>query len=285
MQLSVLIPARNAARTLERALVSTLRAAPPHTEVLVMDDGSDDGTAEVAANFGDVRIKVFRSSTGSGVASALNTLLDEARGEFVARMDADDITLPGRFPAQLKRLHSNADFTFGGVIHFGRGLPLPYPSPPLSISSSAFPLALLIENPVAHSTLVARTEAMRTLAGYRHCLAEDYDLWLRAADSGFRLERTARPVIALRRHHSQVTASTDWAARAAAETEWQEAYSALARTVLPSLSGDQAEAVRAASSTAQKSQALETALKDAVEHLDLRNRLALTTLSRRSHRA
>ncbi|MCJ1714155.1 glycosyltransferase family 2 protein [Curtobacterium sp. VKM Ac-2922] len=285
MQLSVVIPARNAAKTLQRALTSTLRSAPAHSEVLVMDDGSHDGTADVAASIDDKRIKVLRSSSGLGVASALNTLLDEARGEFVARMDADDITLPGRFRAQLKRLRSGADFTFGGVIHFGTGLTLPYPSPPLAISPLAFPIALLVENPVAHSTMSARTASVKSLGGYRVCLAEDYDLWLRAAASGLRLERTSRPVTALRRHREQVTATHDWSARAAAEGEWQEAYSALAKHVFPTLSGDRAEAMQAAGSPTRKLRTLGGALEDALAHLAARDRVALKALSRRSSRS
>lgn len=282
LQLSVLIPARNAANTLQRALTSTLRSAPPHSEVLVMDDGSNDGTADVAASIDDRRIRLLRSSAAVGVACALNTLLDEARGEFVSRMDADDITLPGRFHAQLKRLRSGADFTFGGVIHFGSGVQLPYPSPPLSISPRAFPIALLVENPVAHSTMSARTAAVKSLGGYRVCLAEDYDLWLRAAANGLHLERTSRPVIALRRHQDQVTASDGWAARAAAESEWQEAYSALVKRVFPTLSDEHTEAMQAAGSPTRKLRALHSSIEDALAHLAARDRVALRVLSRRS---
>ncbi|MGU3410353.1 glycosyltransferase family 2 protein [Microbacterium sp. M1A1_1b] len=275
------MPARDAAVTLRHALVSTLRSAPRDTELLVMDDGSEDRTAEVARNVDDRRVRVLRSAQGLGVASALNALLDEARGEYVARMDADDVSLPGRFHGQLQRLKSGVDFTFGGVIHFGKGLPIPYPSPLLSISTSAFPVALLIENPVAHSTMAARTDALRTLGGYRACLAEDYDLWLRAAGIGLSLERVSRPLVALRRHRGQVTASSSWAERAATEAEWQDAYSTLVSVLHPGLEDSQAIAIRAAGSPSRKNALLGYHFRKVQSRFGFKDRVALSVLRNR----
>ncbi|TCL79209.1 glycosyl transferase family 2 [Curtobacterium sp. PhB128] len=228
MRLSLLMPARNAAKTITASMRSTLRALPADAELLVLDDASSDKTAEIASATGDARVKVFRSSAPSGVAGALNVLLMEARGDFVARMDADDIGLPGRFEFQLTQFRRPLDIIFGGVVHFGARVRIPYPSPPIALGPSAFPSALLIDNPVAHSTMMARRGLLLELGGYRQCLAEDYDLWMRAAARGARISRLARPVTALRRHGGQVTANEGWAARASSEPEWQESYAALA---------------------------------------------------------
>jgi glycosyltransferase involved in cell wall biosynthesis len=211
--------------------VSTLRALPADAQVLVLDDASVDDTGDRVRALRDRRVSVVRSDVASGVAGALNQLLSMAEGDLVARMDADDLTLPGRFAHQIAMFRKPVDFVFGGVLHFGEGLRAPYPSPPLPISTAAFPTALLLGNPVAHSTMVARRSAVLDMGGYRNCLAEDYDLWLRAAAAGRHLARSGRPVVALRRHRGQVTATRDWSGRAAAEHEWQEAYASVVKFV------------------------------------------------------
>lgn len=232
MLISVLLPARDAAATISLAVSSTLRALPVNAELLVLDDGSTDATATLVREFSDPRVRLISLNESSGLANGLNILLSEAQGLLVARMDADDVTLPGRFNAQIKQLDNGIDITFGGVIHFGEKLRIPYPSPPLPISTDAFSTALLIANPVAHSTMSARRSALVELGGYRDCTAEDYDLWLRASTSGLRINRTARPVTALRRHHRQVTADSSWAVRALQDPVWRAAFVELSRLKL-----------------------------------------------------
>jgi len=285
MRLSVLVPARNAADTIALSLRSTLRALPADSEVLVLDDASVDGTGDRARALRDNRVRVIRSESPSGVAGALNALLGEARGEFVARMDADDVVLPGRFHLQLARLTPKVDILFGGVLHFGSGLRFPHPSPPFAISPEAFPVALLIDNPVAHSTMLARRSVIEELSGYRKCLAEDYDLWLRAASRGLKLARLASPVTALRRHGAQVTADVTWAERAAAESEWQESYSdlAVASDIIRART-ETADRLRSANSITSKRILLRSALDDSINAMGWADRLALRTLMRRTSR-
>ncbi|VXB48436.1 Glycosyltransferase involved in cell wall biosynthesis [Arthrobacter sp. 9V] len=282
MRLSVLMPARNAAKTIRASLGSTLRALPKDAEVLVLDDASSDHTAAIASEMEDGRVKVLRSPTPSGVAGALNVLLADARGEFVARMDADDIVLPGRFKSQLSRFNRRFDLIFGGVLHFGERVKVPYPSPPLTIGPDAFPSALLIDNPVAHSTMMARRDLLLEIGGYRECLAEDYDLWLRAAARGARISRFAAPVTALRRHAGQVTADKGWAERASNEPEWQESYAALAEAT-GQVAGDTellAE-VNAAMTIGEKRTLLLPGIMRTMKDFSARDALALKILMRR----
>jgi glycosyltransferase involved in cell wall biosynthesis len=286
MRLSVLMPARNAANTITASLRSTLRALPKDAEVLVLDDASSDQTATIASEMKDARIKVLRSPSPSGVAGALNVLLADARGEFVARMDADDIVLPGRFKYQLTRFNRPFDIIFGGVLHFGEHVRLPYPSPPLTIGPEAFPSALLIDNPVAHSTMMARRGLLLEIGGYRECLAEDYDLWLRAAARGARIARLAPPVTALRRHGNQVTANKGWAEKASREPEWQESYAALAE-VTGQFAGDTEllTKVNAALTIGEKRALLLPGISRTMNDLSARDALALKILMRRGHSA
>jgi glycosyltransferase involved in cell wall biosynthesis len=228
-RLSVLIPARNAAATVESAVRSTLRALPADAEVLVLDDASSDGTGELVRGIGDPRVRVIVADTNLGVARGLARLLDEARGEVVARMDADDVCLPTRFHAQLAALDRGADLVFSTFQVIGAGLRLP--ALPVAFGPEAGRLALLLDCPYPHSTALARRETLLAVGGYRVSVAEDYDLWLRAAAAGSRIVRLARPGILLRVSATQVTADPAYRGRLAADDLVAESYRALAHAL------------------------------------------------------
>lgn len=230
-RLSVIVPAHNAADTIESAVRSTVRALPRDAEVVILDDGSVDGTADAARSVDDPRVRVL-SRPNRGVAATLNELLDATDSEFVARMDADDIVLPGRFRRQMHAVDRGADGVFSTVVTWGSGLPgVPRPS---GISPDDFGMHLLLTNPVAHSTFLGRRSAVVDAGGYREIPTEDYDLWLRMAARGMRLQRLALPGLAYRVHPGQVTASAEWRRSSWENPEIAEAYSALAERLLGS---------------------------------------------------
>lgn len=99
---SVAIPAHNAGRTLGDTLHSVLAQTHPTLDVVVVDDGSTDDTAEVAASFGE-RVRLIRQAN-AGISRARNASLQAARGEFIALLDADDLCEPERIAVQLKFL-------------------------------------------------------------------------------------------------------------------------------------------------------------------------------------
>ncbi|WP_221585054.1 glycosyltransferase family A protein [Microbacterium sp. G2-8] len=228
-RLSVLLPAFDAAGTIDLAVRSTLRALPRDAELVVADDGSRDGTADVLAAIDDRRLRVI-SGPNRGVARTLNGLLEATDSEFIARMDADDVTLPGRFRHQLRALQS-ADVVFSSVAAWtGRGAPRPSFSPP--IGSAAFPFHLLLTNPVAHSTMAARRASLAACDGYRVVPSEDYDLWLRLAHRGTSMRRLAAPAVLYRTHDDQVTAADAWRRRSWQDPETQEAFERLSVRLL-----------------------------------------------------
>ncbi|WP_298040054.1 glycosyltransferase family 2 protein [uncultured Microbacterium sp.] len=228
-RLSVIVPAYNAAATIIPAIRSSLRALPRDAEVVVLDDGSTDATAEEIGRIDDSRVRVL-SRPNRGVAAALNELLSVTDSEFVARMDADDLVLPGRFRRQRQAVGAGADAVFTTVVTWGAGVPsLPRPT---GIEPEDFPLHLLLTNPVAHSTLFARRSAMVDAGGYRSVPTEDYDLWLRMAVRGTRLRRLPLPGLAYRIHPGQVTASMSWRRSSWESAELSQSYSALAETLL-----------------------------------------------------
>ena len=183
-RVSVLLPVRNSALTIAAAVRSIVGQVLQDWELLLGDDASADSTAAAAevAAAGDLRIRVIRFGEHTGVAGVLNRLEEEARGEFIARMDGDDEALPGRLLAQLEFLIRNPAIGICGtaVEAFGaiNGV-LRLPTSPAAVAAW-----LPFQPPLIHPTVLWRRSLFR-----EHGLcyqtepptAEDYDLWWRAS--------------------------------------------------------------------------------------------------------
>ena len=121
--LSVLLPVRNGESFLEGAIGSLMEQSFSAFEVLVVDDGSTDGTRELLRTLGgaDSRLRVF-SQEAKGIVAALEAGRARARGRFLARMDADDIAHPDRFRSQMELMASDSRIvaTGTGVTYFPR---------------------------------------------------------------------------------------------------------------------------------------------------------------------
>jgi glycosyltransferase involved in cell wall biosynthesis len=115
-RVSILIPAHNAARTIERTLQSARRQTYPNIEIIVIDDGSRDATAEIVASHAavDPCVRLFRQHN-AGVAAARNYGLRQATGALIAPLDADDIWHPEKISRQVRRL--SAEGTAAGVVY------------------------------------------------------------------------------------------------------------------------------------------------------------------------
>jgi glycosyltransferase involved in cell wall biosynthesis len=105
--ISVLLPCCNGSATLGLALHSLLAQTFVDFEILFLNDGSTDDSAAIAASFADPRIRVLGDSTRRGIPTRLNQGVSLAKGRFIARMDADDISLPSRFERQIAFLEAN----------------------------------------------------------------------------------------------------------------------------------------------------------------------------------
>jgi glycosyltransferase involved in cell wall biosynthesis len=210
-RLSVILPVRNGEGTIAQAVTSTLRALPRDGQIVVFDDGSTDSTGVILSGLESPSVRIITSPAPVGIASALNTLIERTDSEFIARMDADDVTLPGRFAYQRRAIGPEAAVNFT-TVHEWRPDSRRRVSPavPLPISARAFPYHLLMVNPVSHPTLFATRDALVRVGGYRQVPAEDYDLWLRLAIEGIGIRRLALPTLLYRRHQQQVTSSLEW---------------------------------------------------------------------------
>lgn len=227
-RLSVVMPAFNASRTLRAAALSTLRALPRDSELLIYDDASSDDTIEVATRLAgvDKRIRLVPGDgVNRGAAASRNILFAESDSEFVAAMDADDVTLPHRFMRFEHRLR-DADLQFAPIIRFGRGR-LPHVPRPAALSPQAMAVALFILNPVPQSTMIARRSVFPAGPAYVSGAAQDYELWLRLAASGARFRFGSWPTVAYRHHPAQATAEMTYTARVRKNTQLMSSWAAL----------------------------------------------------------
>lgn len=180
-RVSVLMPVYNGEKYLRTAVESILGQSFRDFEFLIVDDGSVDATPEILASFRDPRLKVVRQPSNMGVAAGLNRVMFEARGEYVVRMDSDDIAVKNRLELQVGFLdkHPSIALCGGAVKRFGevRGI-VRYPLRHPEIQ------AQMLFNPAfAHPAVAWRRNAFDELGlCYEDEIptAEDYDLWVRA---------------------------------------------------------------------------------------------------------
>jgi GT2 family glycosyltransferase len=198
--------------TLGTAARSVLADMGAEDELVLVDDGStDEGPALTRALAAEDRRVVLVAAGGVGVAGALARGLTACRGEWIARMDADDESLPGRLAAERAMLE--ADPTLGAaatqVDLFGA------PGPGIRryvdwqnglVSAEDHARAIFVEAPVCHPSTMIRRAALDAIGGFREGpFAEDYDLWLRLIAAGWRIAKVPRVLFRWRIHHRNVT--------------------------------------------------------------------------------
>jgi len=206
------MPARNAEQYITSSVESVLRILKDEDELIVVNDSSSDGTPEILRQFSEsnARVRLISNPVRLGVAKSLNRGIELARNPFISRMDADDICLPWRRRLDERQLNAGSDFCFSTAILFGENLRWPIPQFPRRKFNPDLLSELKASNPFVHSTMSGRKAAIVSLGGYQEKSAEDYDLWLRAANAGFRFSREPIPTVLYRVHSNQVTASAEW---------------------------------------------------------------------------
>jgi cellulose synthase/poly-beta-1,6-N-acetylglucosamine synthase-like glycosyltransferase len=214
-QVSILLPVRDAESTIAECLASLAAQTLADHEVIVVEDGSTDGTAEVlaAAARADSRVRVL-STPPRGLVSALNAGLEDVRAPLVARMDADDVADPRRLELQVRALAGDPTLTAVGsrvrlvgappggnagmraYVAWQNGL----------LDHDAIARELFVESPLVHPSVTMRTGPLRALGGYRETGGpEDYDLWLRAAAAGWRFAKRPEALLDWRDGPSRLT--------------------------------------------------------------------------------
>mgnify|MGYP000187395019 CR=1 FL=1 len=116
---SVVMPVYNAERFVADALQSILNQTYTKFEFIIIDDGSKDESLAIIKKYADPRIKLIALTRNQGIVNALNTGLQTAQGKYIARMDADDVSLPNRLAMQVAFMENNAEVGLLGTQHFG----------------------------------------------------------------------------------------------------------------------------------------------------------------------
>lgn len=221
----MVLPTRDRASFLGRAVRSVLAQTFPHWELVVVDDGSLDATPEILeqARRDDHRIAVIRQDT-QGLTRALGRAIAVARGQYLARHDADDVSAPERLERQMGFLDAHPSAAAVGTAtevmdeRGATGGVLTTPTGPAAVRRGLWTLRA---TPV-HGSMMIRRTALETVGGYRPAFrySQDYDLWLRMAER-FDLDNLAEPLYRWRLNPAGIFAT---------QRHLQLAYCALALT-------------------------------------------------------
>lgn len=178
-RVTVLMPVYNAAGFLPAAIGSILKQSYSDFEFLIVDDGCTDDSLAVIAAFDDPRIRLVRNGSNQGLVASLNRGLELARGEYIARMDADDISLPDRLLRQVAFMDQNPEVAFcGSWLEAFDGSSKTVWSPP--VTDQQIKSWLFFESVLYHPTVIMRRRALAEEElhydpEFPH--AEDYELW------------------------------------------------------------------------------------------------------------
>ena len=218
---SVLLPVHNAVRYLPTALESVSRQTGVDFEVVVVDDGSSDGSFEVAEQHQDCPVRVYRLPYNLGVTKALRFGLDRCDCKYVARQDADDVSFSDRLRSQVAFLEANPRVAAVGTrvwILDEAGVPVRH-----GARLRWLPRAQMLvgRNPFVHGSVTFRRDLAERVGGYLPCFeaAQDLSLWLRMGRLG-RLAVMAFTLYGLRAHPDRISVS---------RRGRQRAYAGLAR--------------------------------------------------------
>lgn len=173
---SVIMPTHNRRDLLERALQSVLAQTFTGLEVVVIDDGSTDATAEYLASIDDPRVRVLRQPVPAGACAARNAGIRAATGRFLVFLDDDDEFLPNRVALMVAAYEPQFAYVATGILFINSRGRARVKMPPPRITTQAMLFRIVTGN----SVLVER-ERVLALGGFDEHLAssQDYDLWLR----------------------------------------------------------------------------------------------------------
>jgi glycosyltransferase involved in cell wall biosynthesis len=210
--ISVLMPAYNASSYIGKAIDSVLEQSFKEFELIIIDDGSTDSTAQIIRSYTDTRI-VLIQQPNSGVAGALNFGLKRAKAEYIARFDADDICYPQRLDYQFEFMRNNPDCVVlgSGVDYVDADGNFVFSYMPLGYTEEQIKALDYSRCPFIHSSVIFRKSAIMEAGGYNQHAHnfEDHFLWLNIKNRGkfYNLEKS---LVKVRLNPGSVTIDEKW---------------------------------------------------------------------------
>jgi len=210
--ISIIVPVLNSRQYITKAIESVISQDFQNFELIIIDDNSNDGSVEILKEYAkkDIRIKLIVNNTQLGLAKSLLTGISVARGEFIARMDADDICVPERLSKQIAFLqsHHECDVVCSCIAcidenghHKGE-----WEIDRKTIQPQKIMNTLTVENCIAHPTIFTKREIFLHYSyNPSDKDAEDYGLWLRLAADGYHFCKIPEPLLYYRIHKKSIT--------------------------------------------------------------------------------
>jgi len=209
---SVLLPVFDAQATLVEALASLEAQSLQDFEIVAVDDGSGDRSPEILATWHDPRLRVLPGAH-EGLVPTLNRGLSQCRGQYVARMDADDIADPRRLEKQIRVFVEHPETSVVSCLvrtfprqSVGEGFRIYENWLNQLVIHEDICREIFIESPIPHPSAVFGREEVTALGGYEeHGWPEDYDLWLRYFMAGRRFAKVPEVLLSWREHPARLT--------------------------------------------------------------------------------
>lgn len=211
-KVSVIMPAYNAEKYIGEAIESILAQTYRDFELIIVNDGSTDRTEEIILNYSDSRIVYLKNETNLKISDTLNRGIDIAQGEYIARMDSDDISLPERFERQVAYMDQNPKCVVCGTaaILFGEGMEEQMAVP--SDDPRYVKGQMIFHCPIIHpSVFIRKSTLQQNQIHYDNEFngSEDFELWWRLARYG-EVTSLREKLIRYRIHPNQITRVKDY---------------------------------------------------------------------------
>jgi glycosyltransferase involved in cell wall biosynthesis len=205
-KVTVLMPVYNGERFLREAIDSILRQEYAVFEFLIMNDGSSDGSEKIIASYTDPRIRLVNNEKNLGLIATLNKGIDLAKGEYIVRMDCDDVSLKNRIAKQVEFMEGNKNIGVCGSFYYlllnGKKALVDFPVTPEEIRCH-----MVFNCPIAHPSSIIRRQVLtehnlKYRNGFIH--SEDWDLWTQLSEFAG-IANIPEPLLNYRVHGNQIT--------------------------------------------------------------------------------
>ena len=205
-KVTVLMPVYNGEKYLRDAIESILKQDFIDFEFLIFNDGSTDDSEKIIRSYSDSRIRLINNEKNIGLVNTLNKGLESALGEYIVRMDCDDVSLKNRLTVQVEFMDKNTNIGASGSYYYrllnGKKAIMDFP-----LNQDELKCFMLFICPIAHPTAIIRRcivikEKLRYRSEYIH--AEDYDFWSQLSEFS-QLANVSEVLLNYRIHENQIT--------------------------------------------------------------------------------